>query len=358
MGGGASKHKGNSEEFNQIRRQLDEVTGKLTDLSKQLKQDSDNKQNQAVVPGASPVPAVVETTQAALPTPAEAADQIVEKKEHTKLITKGMANAPALGILRLDYDYPAAPGDIDHPDTYGYDVYFRVVPGLTFEMCQYGIMTEVVEEKFVEAIKWLVEEKKVVGITGDCGFMMYFQELARKHTTVPVFMSSLVHLAAVEGSFSAQEQIAIFTANSETLEPMHDLIKQECGIDMKQERLIIVGCQDVPGFEAVALGEKVDVKAVTPGIIQKAKDILEKYPLVRAILSECTELPPYSDALRAELKIPVYDAITQADFFMSGRMDNKRFGVQFQKKWDGRQDTYHFAQHLTEKEDRELLVNA
>ena len=34
--------------------------------------------------------------------------------------------APLLGILRLDYNYPAAPGDIDHPDSFNYDVIYRV----------------------------------------------------------------------------------------------------------------------------------------------------------------------------------------------------------------------------------------
>lgn len=28
----------------------------------------------------------------------------------------------SLGIVRLDYDYPAAPGDIDHPGSFGYRV--------------------------------------------------------------------------------------------------------------------------------------------------------------------------------------------------------------------------------------------
>ena len=29
-------------------------------------------------------------------------------------------------------------GDIDHPGSYDYDVFYRVVPGLTFAMCQSG----------------------------------------------------------------------------------------------------------------------------------------------------------------------------------------------------------------------------
>lgn len=81
----------------------------------------------------------------------------------------------SLGVIRLDYDYPAAPGDIDSPLSYSYDVFFKVVPGFTFEMCQSGVMTPEVEASFCEAVRYLCEDKKVSGITGDCGFMMWFQ---------------------------------------------------------------------------------------------------------------------------------------------------------------------------------------
>ena len=43
-----------------------------------------------------------------------------------------------LGVIRLDYDYPAIPGDIDSPESFGYEVVYRTVPGLTFEMAQSG----------------------------------------------------------------------------------------------------------------------------------------------------------------------------------------------------------------------------
>lgn len=41
-----------------------------------------------------------------------------------------------MGILRLDYNYPPALGDIDHPGSFGYDVVYRAVPGYTFDVCQ------------------------------------------------------------------------------------------------------------------------------------------------------------------------------------------------------------------------------
>lgn len=43
---------------------------------------------------------------------------------------------PKLGVVRLDYNYPPGAGDIDSPASFGYDVFYRVVPGLTFEMAQ------------------------------------------------------------------------------------------------------------------------------------------------------------------------------------------------------------------------------
>jgi hypothetical protein len=267
-----------------------------------------------------------------------------------------LKEAACLGVIRLDYDYPPSPGDIDCPDSFGYDVFYRVVPGLTFEVCQSGKMTKGVESEFIEAVQWM-DGRGVSGITGDCGFMMYFQTLARKNTHRPVFMSALAQLPAVTCGYAKDELIAVVTANSESLKPMRPLIKDECGIDPDEMRYIFVGCQDVAGFEAVATGDKVDVPKVTPGIVKKCGEVLAKYPKIRAFLFECTELPPYSDAVRQAFGLPVYDAITACNFFISGCQDDERFGINdWQKKWDGKQADYVFGANLTH-EDKMKMVN-
>jgi hypothetical protein len=67
-------------------------------------------------------------------------------------------------------------------------------------------------------------------------------------------------------------------------------------------------------------------------------------------------LPPYSDAFRAATRLPVYDAITGCDFFISGRKDNERFGLNnWQKGWDGVQDGYKFGDNLNKGERGELV---
>jgi len=232
----------------------------------------------------------------------------------------------SLGVIRLDYHYPPAPGDVAHPGSYAYDVHYQMVKGLTFEMCQSGKLTPEVEKAFLQGIKDL-EAKGVSVITGDCGFMMWLQELARRNTKLPVIMSSLATLPAITASYTNDEQVAIFTANGKSLLGMESLIKAECGVDVQDKRYIFVGCEEVPGFEAVALGEKVDVAKVTPGIVKKAQEILTKHPKVRAILMECTELPPYSDAVRHICGIPVFDAITACDFYIASHFEHPMMKV-------------------------------
>jgi hypothetical protein len=136
---------------------------------------------------------------------------------------------------------------------------------------------------------------------------------------------------------------------------MARLIARECGVDIEDDRFVILGAQDVDGFEAVALGEKVDVDKVTPGMIKLCQSAVKAHPTAKAFLFECTELPPYSDAVRQATGLPVYDAVTNCDFFITGFRDNERFGIgNWQKNWDGQQDEYQFGQELSKEEQRNL----
>jgi hypothetical protein len=262
------------------------------------------------------------------------------KKEKTKQVS--------LGILRLDYNYPAAAGDIDSEETFDYDVYYRVVPGLTFEMCQSGELTNEVKTRLIDAVKWL-DFKGVSGITGDCGFMIHIQNLVRELTTKPVFMSALLQLPLLIKSYGENEKIAILTANGQSLNLMKELIYELCNIDISSIRLVLVGCEDV------ALGEKVNTKMVEPNIVKKVQEISNKDDKIKCFLMECTELPPYSDAVRKYTGLPVFDSITCADFMMSSVKDNPRFGLNdWQEKWDHKQEHYKYGDNLNEEEKTSL----
>ena len=86
-------------------------------------------------------------------------------------------------------------------------------------------MTIDVENEFMDAVKWL-DSQSVSAITGDCGFMMHFQDLATANSKVPVFMSTLIQLPFVTTTFSSTDQIAVFTANLTSLKTMQPLIEK------------------------------------------------------------------------------------------------------------------------------------
>jgi len=259
----------------------------------------------------------------------------------------------SLGVVRLDYDYEAAIGDIDHPGSYDHHVYYRAVHNLTFDVCKAGphedSWTPHLQEKYLAAIDWLITEKNVNAIAADCGFYMWFQKLAREHVKgLPVCMSSLSMLPSLVISIDPSAKIAVFTADSGQLKPMTSLIEEECGLSLNDDRLVFVGCQHVDFFgEAVAKGDKVDVPKATPHIVQKALDTQKENPNLRAFLFECTELPPYSDAVREATGLPVYDAITGTQFFLSGYEDNPRVGKDgWMKSFDNVQQKYDIKKDL------------
>lgn len=263
---------------------------------------------------------------------------------------------PKVGILRLDYAYPPAPGDIDFPGSFPCPVIYRVIPGFTFEMAQSGVMTDQVKLDFVEAVKWLTEEG-VSCITGDCGFMFWFHELARQSTHIPVVLSSLSQIQQVEKALNEDAVIAIFTANGETLKPMLPLINQFCGVDVTKDRFLIVGCENVPGFEAVANGERVDVWKVGLPMCIKAMEVKRDNPKVAAFVLECTELPPYADLIKSCTMLPTYDSITAVMANINGCRNNPGAGL------EGWQDEfllrdakpYEFASELTDEQLARVL---
>lgn len=59
---------------------------------------------------------------------------------------------------------------------------------------------------------------------------------------------------------------------------MMDKIEKACGVAVNDNRFLIVGCEHVEGFEAVANGDKVDTVTVQPGIVQLAKEIIAQNP--------------------------------------------------------------------------------
>jgi len=161
-------------------------------------------------------------------------------------------------------------------------------------------------------LKRLCDDPAVALITSNCGFFLNLQAYAeeqvqKNNSDLPVLMSSLSMLEYYSQVYG-RENIAIFTANKDTLEP---LLEERAGqLACEKTSPVVVGCADLPGFEAVRLGEKVDAKVVGPAVVELAQRTLQQHPNLQLFLFECTQLTPYSKQVSEATHVPVEDIIS------------------------------------------------
>lgn len=224
----------------------------------------------------------------------------------------------SIGVLRLDYEYPSIVGDVDDPYSFGYEVHYIKVGGLTSEAVQSALITEEIKANLKKAVTEL-ESKKVLGISSDCGFLLYLQEIVAEMTTIPVFMSSLSQMPLVKAVLPKESKVAVFTANKYSLKRNQERLFHYCGFDVNDDRYIVVGLEDQPGFDAVRLGHRVDAKVMVESMLRVTKIVMLNVPEIRAILFECSELPHYAPAMRRATQLPVFDIITLIDYIVTSK---------------------------------------
>jgi len=178
-----------------------------------------------------------------------------------------------------------------------------------------------------DCVDVLVDQCKVDCITSACGFMANTQSTVASVSPVPCLMSSLNLLPIIDLMSAKEAIILVLTANSHSFADNYsELIKPEW--DIPRSRIQLVGLQDVEGFgEEVAAGTTVDVDEAEENISKKVGATIEhlKPKRVSCILSECTELPGYTNTLRLHFDIPVFDAITAANVVLNGLIPRDQY---------------------------------
>lgn len=82
--------------------------------------------------------------------------------------------------------------------------------------------------------------------------------------------------------------------------------------------LVLVGFQDVSGFEVVEHFGKMDTQTLAPRVLERLEQAQTAYPAIEGWMVECTQLGCFSNLIRVNTNMPVLDGITAADFFMEG----------------------------------------
>ena len=228
----------------------------------------------------------------------------------------------AIGILLLDALLPLPPGDVANATTFSFPVRYKVVQAASIDRLIYE-RDPALLEPFIEAGRELVREG-VKAITSDCGFMALFQEEIASALPVPVFLSSLLQVPFIHRTLRRGEMVGIIAADSRQVTDRH---LRAVGVDGSMP-VKIVGMENQPNFCDAILNEKgvLDFDKVEQEVVQVAERLVSEEAKVKAILLECSNLPPYAAAVQEAVSLPVYDFIT---------MINHVFSAVVRKRFDG-----------------------
>ncbi|MFB4162354.1 aspartate/glutamate racemase family protein [Alteribacillus sp. JSM 102045] len=211
-----------------------------------------------------------------------------------------------IGILMLDTHIPFIPGDIGNSATFPFPVRHKKVRGLS--VAQMYEKKEAALPSIISAGKQLIEESGVQAITGNCGYLLLFQQELAKNLGVPVFMSSLLQLSMIEKMFdTSMEKIGIITAESYRL---NTNLLLAAGTTPKN--VYIKGLENKPHFAEAAIQETgmLDTQKIEQEVVEAAEEMMISDPETSVFLLECSLLSPYSKAVQEKVQCPVFDYVT------------------------------------------------
>ncbi len=219
-----------------------------------------------------------------------------------------------IGIVVMDCLIPYPPGTPGNARTFDHPVIYEVVRGATMENLIYDPKPDLVD-RFIDAGKRLVQQGAKT-VIGNCGFMVLFQREMAAALPVPVFMSSLLQLPLIRHGMKPEQSIGIISSTGASLTPRHMEIACWGG----HVPVTIRGLEDKPAFKA-AIHDQVgslDFPAVEAEVVETALAIQAAHPATGAILLECTDLPPYAEAVQNATGLPVYDITSMIAWGLAG----------------------------------------
>lgn len=218
-----------------------------------------------------------------------------------------------IGIILMESFMPFPPGCPGNASSFSFPVRYEVARGANMERLVYQ-GDEKLLEPFTEA-GWKLVKEGVKAITGNCGFMILYQEQMANIFPVPIFMSSLLQLPFMARMLKKGEKVGIITASDKTLTHRHMQVATN-GADIPFET---VGMEQRPYFRK-AIHEEVgelDFEKVETEVVEAGLELVKRDEAIRMILVECTDLPPYAAALQEAVGLPVFDFSTMVNYVFS-----------------------------------------
>jgi phosphoribosyl-ATP pyrophosphohydrolase len=197
------------------------------------------------------------------------------------------------------------PGNSTNPLTYPFPVLFERVAGANYQSVLVAPDSRLACA-MVEAAESLID-RGVKAIITSCGFNAIFQKELAYALKVPVFTSALMQIPFISVSLGEQTLLVI-TASKQDLKPEHF---HAVGVQ-DMNRIEIYGMDEMPEWSKISRfpNQPISVKKVGNEAVTLALAAKQQHPDSGAVLLECTDLPPFADAIRDTVNLQVYDLST------------------------------------------------
>lgn len=212
-----------------------------------------------------------------------------------------------LSVLQLDTHFPRIAGDIGCAETFQCELEIIRVPNTSVEKIVFGEQNTIDTAPFKEAIS------KATGdlIVTSCGFLAPFQEELSNATNTPFIASALIQLSKLKTQFLSTE-LQILTFDADQLNSTYlprDCLEYEnsiFGLD-KHSHLYQTISKDL---------NHLDEQKAAKEISALCEDKITKD--TKAILLECTNLPPYKKQISKSHNIEIFDILSAIEDRLAG----------------------------------------
>lgn len=204
-----------------------------------------------------------------------------------------------IGVLMLDTKFPRLLGDIGNPKSFDCEVIYQIVKGASPHKVVERQDKDLLQP-FIQAGKELVLNGAEL-ITTSCGFLIYFQKELQAALSVPVITSSLVMFQKLEQKYG-HGHVGILTISDDAL--TSDILgKANIPLDVP-----VGSTQGGQEFTNAILENRddFDIRLCEIDNVNAAQRLQELNPNLKAILLECTNMPPHANAIAKATNLEVY----------------------------------------------------
>ena len=223
-------------------------------------------------------------------------------------------NVPPLGFISVDVDIERPVGDPFNEATWPFPVLKELAEGSQLN----NIVTseDYPEESLVGIVSAgeKLQQKGCVGIITDCGFLAGAQRELAKRLSIPIAASALAQIPSIQAFLRPGLTIGALTYDDSKLG-----VRQLLQIGVQDPDAVHIAAPPEDGWLRghIRDGKPYDHGKIEAELVESALGLLSRYPDIGAFLLECTQMPPFADAIRKATKLPVYDVYTLGTWFHS-----------------------------------------